>query len=103
MAMETRSDHGTPVISGTPVIGAEGRLDSACAQVFHDRLDYAIETAGRAVVIDMENLSYISSAGLRVNHAGREKDAAAGRSPHPLLPVRRCPIRLSDQWLRPTG
>ncbi len=64
--METRGDHGTPIISGTPVISAEGRLDSAHAQVLHDRLDHAIESAGRAVVIDMENLSHISSAGLRV-------------------------------------
>ena len=42
------------------------RLDSANAQTFHDRLDNAIDSGASAVVIDMEDLVYISSAGIRV-------------------------------------
>ena len=66
MAINVRSVHGTRVIGGIPVISAEGRLDSANAHVFHDRLDEAIGSTNRAVLVDMENLFYISSAGLRV-------------------------------------
>ena len=52
--------------SGVLVIQARHRLDSTSAQDFHDRLGAAIAAARRAVVVDMEELTYISSAGLRV-------------------------------------
>lgn len=52
--------------SGTLVIQAADRLDVVNAQLFHDELDAAIEYSERAVVIDMADLTYISSAGLRV-------------------------------------
>ena len=51
---------------GALVIQAGNRLDSANAREFHDQLEPAIATAQRAVVVDMEELVYISSAGLRV-------------------------------------
>lgn len=43
-----------------------GRLDGANAQEFQGDLTDAIEDGDRVVVLDFENLSYISSAGLRV-------------------------------------
>lgn len=52
--------------SGTLIIQTEERVDSANAQAFYQELDSAIESDDRAVVMDMERLAYISSAGLRV-------------------------------------
>ena len=49
-----------------PVIRAPHRLVGLDAQVFHDQLDAAAETAPGVVVIDMTDLVYISNAGLRV-------------------------------------
>ena len=49
-----------------PVIRAQRRLVGVDAQVFHDQLDAAIETAPEVVIIDMADLVYISNAGLRV-------------------------------------
>ena len=60
--MRTESSRETSAL----VIRAGGRLDSANAREFHDQLEPAIETAQRAVIVDMEELVYISSAGLRV-------------------------------------
>ena len=59
--MRTESSRETSAL----VIRAGDRLDSVNAREFHDRLGPAIETAQRAVVVDMEELVYISSAGLR--------------------------------------
>ncbi len=47
--MRTESSHET----GALVIRAGDRLDSANAREFHDQLGPAIETAQRAVVVDM--------------------------------------------------
>ena len=49
----------------TWVIQTERRLDSGNAQALCDLLDAANEPPGLSVVIDMEDLVYISSAGLR--------------------------------------
>ena len=49
----------------TWVIQTEGRLDSGNAQALCDLLNAATESPGQSVVIDMEDLVYISSAGLR--------------------------------------
>ena len=52
--------------NGTLIIQTEERVDSVNAQAFYQELDSAIESDDRAVVMDMEKLAYISSAGLRV-------------------------------------
>ena len=50
----------------TLVAKAEGRLDGTNAQEFQGELTAAIDETDRAVILDLEHLSYISSAGLRV-------------------------------------
>ena len=42
-----------------------GRIDGSTATELEETVRTAIEDSDRAVVLDMENLSYISSAGLR--------------------------------------
>ena len=51
---------------GTVIAKIDGRLDGANAQEFQGDLTGAIEDSDRAVILDFANLSYISSAGLRV-------------------------------------
>ena len=50
----------------TVVAKIDGRLDGANAQEFQGDLTDAIEDSDRAVILDFADLSYISSAGLRV-------------------------------------
>ena len=57
----TTAREGTTMIAMT-----EGRIDGANAREFQDSLEAAIDPADQAVILDLENLSYISSAGLRV-------------------------------------
>ena len=71
--------------SGTLIIHTEERVDSANAQTFFQELETAIESDDRAVVMDMERLSYISSAGLRVILQTARKPAAAEREVCHLL------------------
>lgn len=52
--------HGSTLIAKP-----QGRIDSLNAQEFQDALNNAIEENDSAVVLDMQALSYISSAGLR--------------------------------------
>ena len=49
----------------TVLVLAEPRLDSSNADAFNEELESAAGSAGGAVVIDMQDLDYISSAGLR--------------------------------------
>ena len=51
---------------GTLIIEAAERVDSTNAQRFLEDLDAAIEPTDQLVILDMEKLTYISSAGLRV-------------------------------------
>ena len=50
---------------GVLVVSVEGRVDGVNARKFQKAVEIVIEGSDRAVVLDMENLSYISSAGLR--------------------------------------
>ena len=50
---------------GVLLLFPEGRVDSIEAPGFQDDLRSAVSDDDKAVVIDMENLTYISSAGLR--------------------------------------
>ena len=52
-------------IEGILVISVAGRIDGLNAQEFHDNLDREISGSDNPVVLDLEKLSYISSAGLR--------------------------------------
>ena len=59
---------GTSIERGrnTLVVKVEGRVDGANAREFQDELEAAVEETDRVVVLDLGQLSYISSAGLRV-------------------------------------
>src|SRR5438045_3718904 len=46
------------------IIEAYGRLDSTTAKEFGDRLVSLVQS-GRAIVVDLKNIEYISSAGFR--------------------------------------
>ena len=50
----------------TLVAMAEDRVDGTNASEFQQALEAAINDSDRVVILDCENLSYISSAGLRV-------------------------------------
>ena len=47
------------------VATTEDRIDGVTARAFQDALQAAIEDTDRAVILDLSQLTYISSAGLR--------------------------------------
>ncbi len=51
---------------GWVVVRAAGRVDGTSARDFHEGLEASLGTDGESMVLDFEELSYISSAGLRV-------------------------------------
>ena len=51
---------------GTVVAKSYERVDGANARQFQDDLEAVIEESDRAVILDLQDLRYISSAGLRV-------------------------------------
>jgi anti-sigma B factor antagonist len=54
------------VIDDVTVLDAHGRLDSTTAKEFGDRMMITLIQAGRsAIVVDLKNIAYISSAGFR--------------------------------------
>ena len=50
---------------GVLIAKPEGRIDGVNARDFHDALSEAIGTDSNAVLVDLEAINYISSAGLR--------------------------------------
>ena len=60
MDIQTERDNGTLIAK------AAGRIDGVNARDFEEALKDAISTDDNTVVMDLEGLSYISSAGLRV-------------------------------------
>ena len=60
--MEMREErHG-----GVLTVGIAGKLDAASAKPFEDRLLGAIDAGEQQLVLDLAQLNYVSSAGLRV-------------------------------------
>ncbi len=51
---------------GTLIAKTEGRVDGTNAREFQEALEGVIKDADHSVILDMEQLTYISSAGLRV-------------------------------------
>src|SRR6202023_1201538 len=48
------------------VVEAYGRLDSTTAKEFGDRLMALVQAGRSSIVVDLQNIVYISSAGFRV-------------------------------------
>ena len=65
----------------TLAIALQGRLDTTTAPEFESFLSENYDGNG-AIVIDCENLSYISSAGLRVLLAAQKKTKGAMKLTH---------------------
>ena len=65
------------VTEDVTVVEAYGRLDSTTAKEFGDRLIALVQAGRNAIVVDLKNIIYISSAGFRVlliaNRATSEK------------------------------
>jgi len=53
------------VTEDVTVVEAYGRLDSTTAKEFGDRLISLIQAGRSAIVVDLKNIAYISSAGFR--------------------------------------
>ena len=54
------------VVGDVTVLEAHGRLDSTTAQQFRDRLIALVQAGRSAIVVDLKNIVYISSAGFHV-------------------------------------
>jgi anti-anti-sigma factor len=65
------------VTEDVTVLEAHGRLDSTTSKEFGDRLIALIDAGRAAIVVDLKNIAYISSAGFRAlliaNRASVEK------------------------------
>lgn len=48
------------------VLRPQGRLDSVAAEEFRGEIDLRLKSGAADIVVDLENIDYISSAGLRV-------------------------------------
>lgn len=65
--------------SATVLVLADQRLDRSNTGTFNEELESITGNAGRAVVIDMQGLDYISSAGLRaIMQAARKMQQQGG-------------------------
>ena len=60
---------------GMAILELEGDLDSTTAPVFREKVEEAAELDPAQLVIDLTNLDYLSSAGLRVLVFARQKMA----------------------------
>ena len=53
-------------VTGATVLGVAGRIDSTTAPLLQPRLTSLMTETGTGVLLDLEKLDYISSAGFRV-------------------------------------
>lgn len=58
---------------GIHVFRVGGRLDATSAPILERKLVHMVETPGAKVVVDLKNLSYLSSAGMRVMLAASKR------------------------------
>ncbi len=79
----------TDEASSVARVALDGALNTDTAPNFEQRLQAVIEEGYQLTILDMRDLDYISSAGLRVifkaaklTHAGGRTLAAANRKPH---------------------
>ncbi|HLZ84945.1 MAG TPA: STAS domain-containing protein [Caulobacteraceae bacterium] len=56
---------GESTVGGAAIVKAGGRIDMSNAEAFRETLVSAVASARNAVIVDMDGVDYISSAGLR--------------------------------------
>lgn len=64
---------------GLTLLRFSGKLDTLASPEAQTAVTNAVETAEQGVVIDMTNVSFVSSAGLRVMLIGAKTSKAAGK------------------------
>ena len=62
---------------GVTIVEPRGRMDAAGAKPFGDRVVELIRSGARQIVIDLEHIQYISSAGFRALQIARKQSADA--------------------------
>ena len=82
------------------VAKAGGRLDSINAREFDDAMRSAISESDQVVIMDLENVSYVSSAGLRVILLTAKTLQRTGREAADLLALGAHSGGLQNQRLR---
>jgi len=60
------------------IVAVEGRVDSTNANEVEETLVPLLDAGGGTVLVDLENLAYISSAGLRTLLVAAKKSKASG-------------------------
>ncbi len=66
LTMVRHSTPGAGLVAGTALVTPKGRIDATNSTQFERMLHAPIEAAQRFVVVDLSQVSYISSSGLRV-------------------------------------
>ncbi|TAJ43855.1 STAS domain-containing protein [Methanofollis fontis] len=69
---------GHRIINGTPVVPVSGRIDASTAADLEQELASAVRDGASSVVVDMTDLDYISSSGLRVLLAAKKNLSRGG-------------------------
>ncbi|PWR70310.1 STAS domain-containing protein [Methanospirillum stamsii] len=65
-------------ISGITILDISGRVDAATSSKMEEELTKKVDAGVINIIMNMENLSYISSSGLRVILASLKKVKSAG-------------------------
>lgn len=65
--------------AGVVVAAVSGRVDGSTAQEFHQLLEAGLESGDTALLLDLEQLTFISSPGLRVSLIIARKFSAPGK------------------------
>lgn len=73
MRIDFRKDDGILIIS------VDGRIDTLSAPEFQNRMEELMEREETNVILNLEKLQYVSSAGLRAVLVSAKKAAASGK------------------------
>ena len=67
-----------PAQSGIPVLQVSGRLDASTVSILEHALTRALNKNARAVIVELSEVNYISSSGLRVLLTARRRARERG-------------------------
>ena len=70
---------GESTVGGAAMVKPDGRIDMSNAEAFQKALESAVQGAKSGVVVDMADVDYISSAGLRALMIAFRASKAAGK------------------------